>query len=108
MLAQLADGIDRAKQQAEVFSTTHENVLANLAGLYSDTISTLSPRIMVQGEQVYLNDTLNVNKIRALLLSAIRSAVLWRQKGGTRLQIMFSRKKYLQEIQLLINKLNAH
>lgn len=108
MLNQLAEGIERAKQQAEVFSSTHENVLANLAGLYSDTISTLSPRIMVQGESAYLNDTLNVHKIRSLLLSAIRSAVLWRQKGGGRLQIMFMRQKYVTEFQSLINKLNAH
>lgn len=108
MLTALADGIDKAKQQAEIFSTTHENVLANLAGLYSDTISTLSPRIMVQGDSSFLNDTQNVYKIRSLLLSAIRSAVLWRQKGGSRWQFMFSRQKYADEFQSLINKVNMH
>jgi high frequency lysogenization protein len=108
MLNALAVGIEKAKQQAGIFSTTHDNVLANLAGLYSDTISTLSPRIMVQGEASFLNDTQNIHKIRALLLSAIRSAVLWRQKGGNRWQIMFSRKKYVAEFQSLIEKLNMH
>lgn len=108
MLNTLAEGIEKAKQQAEIFSTTHDNVLANLAGLYSDTISTLSPRIMVQGDASFLNDPQNVHKIRALLLSAIRSAVLWRQKGGNRWQIMLSRKKYANEFQALIEKLNLH
>lgn len=108
MLNTIAEGIERAKNQAEIFSCTHENVLANLASLYSETISTLSPRIMVQGESTFLNDPQNVNKIRALLLAAIRSAVLWHQKGGSRLQIMFTRQKYINEFQLLINSLNMH
>ncbi|MGD8999522.1 MAG: high frequency lysogenization protein HflD [Granulosicoccaceae bacterium] len=108
MLAQIADGIERARQQAAVFTTTHENVIANLAGLYSDTISTLKPRILVNGDPTWLNDTQNVQKIRALLLAALRSAVLWRQSGGTRLQLLFSRKKYLAEFQRLFNSLNIH
>jgi high frequency lysogenization protein len=108
MLAQISDGIERARQQAAVFTTTHENVIANLAGLYSDTISTLKPRILVNGDPTWLNDTQNVQKIRALLLAAIRSAVLWRQSGGTRLQLLFSRKKYLAEFQRLFNSLNIH
>jgi high frequency lysogenization protein len=106
MLAQVGDGIEKARKQAEHFSTTHSNVLANLAGLYSDTLSTLNPRIMVNGDEVHISNSENVNRIRSLLLAAIRSAVLWRQKGGTRLQLIFSRKRYLNEINKIISGLN--
>lgn len=106
MLEIMSDGIENARKQAEHFSTTHSNVLANLAGLYSDTLSTLNPRIMVNGDQVHIGNSENVNRIRSLLLAAIRSAVLWRQKGGSRLQLVFSRKRYLKEINRIIHDIN--
>ena len=120
MLQQIGDGIEKARAQAEHFAApgilppatlaepfagalpcaapkTHSNVIASLAGLYSDTISTLTPRIIVSGEQGYLSNTENANKVRALLLAAIRSAVLWRQCGGGRLQLIFGRNKMIRE-----------
>lgn len=102
MLQQIADGIEKARAQAEHFSKTHANVIASLAGLYSDTISTLTPRIIVSGEQGYLANTDNANKVRALLLAAIRSAVLWRQCGGGRLQLIFGRTKMVREAEHLL------
>ncbi|WP_126455246.1 high frequency lysogenization protein HflD [Sulfuriflexus mobilis] len=103
MLDAIGRGIDKARQQSEHYSTTHTNVLANLAGLYSDTLSTLSPRIMVNGDQLYIGNSENVNRIRSLLLAAVRAAVLWRQKGGSRLQLIFFRKRYLNEINRLLS-----
>lgn len=102
MLQQISDGIEKARAQAEHFSKTHPNVIASLAGLYSDTISTLTPRIIVSGEQGYLSNTDNANKVRALLLAAIRSAVLWRQCGGGRLQLIFGRNKMVREAEHLL------
>ncbi len=96
MLKTIGQGIDKAREQAGHFSMTHENVIANLADLYVNTISTLQPRIIVNGEHGYLTDPDNANKIRALLLAAIRSAVLWRQCGGNRLQLLLNRKKIIQ------------
>jgi len=81
MLETLSTGVELATRQSEHFSTTHENVIANLADLYSRTISELGPRIMVNGEQNYLETTTISNKIRTVLLGGIRSAVLWQQLG---------------------------
>lgn len=92
MQKQLADGIQRAANQAELFSPTHPNVIANLAQIYSDTMSTFSYRIMVHGEENILRDTANQNKIRTLLLAGVRSAVLWRQNGGNRWILLVRRK----------------
>jgi len=93
MLQTLSQGIDRSKLQAEHFSPCHENVIANLADLYVNTISTLSPRIIVRGEHGHLANPLNASRVRALLLAAGRSAILWRQCGGRRWQLLFQRSK---------------
>ncbi|MEH6454630.1 MAG: DUF489 family protein, partial [Psychromonas sp.] len=37
------------------------------------------------------------HKIRALLLAGVRAAVLWRQIGGKRRQLIFSRKAMLHQ-----------
>lgn len=92
MLKRIADGLDGAAHQLKHFGLTHSNVVARLADIYSQTISTLSPRIMVSGENNYLQHPENANKVRALLLSGIRSAVLWRQCGGRQWQLLFQRK----------------
>jgi len=102
---QLATGIEKARGQTEHFAVMHANIMASLAGLYSDTLSNLKPRVMVNGEPALLDNTDNVNKIRSLLLAAVRSAVLWRQLGGSRLQLLFSRKRYLAEIKKLLSSI---
>ena len=93
MLKTLSDGIEKARNQVEHFGLDHENIYASLGGLYSDTISQLSPRIMVSGEPEILNNPDNANKIRSLLLSSIRAAVLWQQLGGNRWQLLLKRKQ---------------
>ncbi|WPL19133.1 High frequency lysogenization protein HflD [Thiorhodovibrio winogradskyi] len=70
-------------------------LLASLAALYSENISALEPRILVRGNPLYLKNSENQDRIRALLLAGIRSAILWQQLGGTRWQILFGRKRLL-------------
>jgi len=103
----ITKGVERATQQLEHFPVTHENIVANLADIYSQTVSTLQPRILVNGEQNYVSNTSNANKIRALLLAAIRSAVLWRQCGGTRWQMLFQRKAILAQTQSIVDELSS-
>ena len=105
MIKEISSGIELAKNQAEHFTVTHENVIANLADLYSKTISTLQPRIMVQGEHVYISNPVNANKIRALLLSAIRSVFLWRQCGGTRWQLIMQRRRIINNASTLLENI---
>jgi high frequency lysogenization protein len=102
LLDKIRVDIERARSQSEHFSITHSNVLASLAGCYSETISTLTPRIIVSGEQGHLSNPEVANAVRALLLAAIRSAILWRQCGGNRIQLLFGRRKLLAEAQRLL------
>lgn len=97
-------GISKAQAQSEHFGVLHENVLANLADLYYSNISTLPPRIMVQGNPDFLSNPSTVNKIRALLLAGIRSAFLWRQCGGSRWQLLWLRKRIQAEAQFLLTQ----
>ena len=106
MLGTLSSGIELATRQSEHFSSTHENVIANIADLYSRTISELGPRIMVNGEEHHLTNTTISNKIRAVLLSGIRSAVLWQQLGGRRWHILFSRRRYMDEAEKQLNDID--
>jgi len=104
MLNLISSRLEGVNNQLEHYTVTHENVLANLADIYSDSISKLSPKIMVKGEENFLSQTNNANKIRALLLSGIRSAVLWRQVGGTRWQLLLKRKYFVIEAKrILVN-----
>lgn len=102
MLNILGSRLGQAAQQAEHFSSTHENVIANLGGLYTDTISTFRFRIQVMGDQSYLSQPRIAHQIRALLLAAIRSTMLWRQLGGNRWQLLFQRKAIADAVDQLL------
>jgi high frequency lysogenization protein len=93
LLERLRTGIEHAQRQVGHFDIVHPSVLAGLADTYFETVSTLHPRIMVNGDPSRLQDAATANQIRALLLAAMRSAVLWRQCGGTRLGLLLARRK---------------
>jgi high frequency lysogenization protein len=79
--------------------STHPDVLAALGALYSDTVSSLRPRVMVQGNPHYLGQAGVVAEIRAVLLAALRSAVLWRQVGGSYWDFVLRRRQMLEAIE---------
>lgn len=64
-----------------------------LSKLYLRTVSKVEPRIIVNGDNKHLTDSKNASMIRALLMSAIRSYILWQQSGGSKLRIFLFRKK---------------
>jgi high frequency lysogenization protein len=66
---------------------------AVLAALYQDTISRLTMRIHVKGVPEHLRKQDVADKIRALLLSGIRSALLWQQLGGRRWHLFVYKKR---------------
>lgn len=91
----LRQGLEQAARQREHFGPTHPTVLTRLGELYASTISNLRPRIMVQGNPVYLQQPTVVAEIRAVLLGALRSAVLWRQLRGSQWDFYLRRAQML-------------
>ncbi len=99
MAQQVHDGILATAPLAERLGSMHPDVLAALGKLYADTVSQLRPKVMVQGNPHYLGQADIVSEIRAVLLAALRSAVLWRQMGGNLFEFLLSRKQMLAAIE---------
>ncbi|HBN7994797.1 TPA: high frequency lysogenization protein HflD [Pseudomonas aeruginosa] len=102
MLDLIGQRLDQVEQQVQHFGLVHENVIASFASIYQDTLSTFRQRIQVHGDMRHLQVSSNAARIRALLLAGIRSARLWRQLGGSRWQMVFSRRRLLNELYPLL------
>lgn len=96
LMQTLREGLELARSQARHFSATHDNVIARLADLYANTVSQLQPKVLVQGDPRYLEEPGTANRVRALLLAGMRSVVLWRQCGGSRLKLVLGRGRLLR------------
>ncbi len=102
MLTVMSQRIEQIQQQTLHFEATHSNIVGAFASLYKDTISTFPQRIQVTGEPKHLRVDENADKIRALLLAGIRAAVLWRQVGGRRWKLLFTRKPIIKAAEALL------
>ena len=100
----LEDNIARGREQVRHFGLTHGNVLANLADTYTRTAGSFEPRILVTGDAQKLRNPFTINLVRSLLLGGLRSAVLWRQCGGSRWMLLLMRASLLKETQRLLKE----
>lgn len=91
----LSRRIKHAAYQANYFSSSPQVMINNLADIYVSTLGRLSYRLHVVGHAKHLSQTEVVSKIRAALLAGVRSAVLWRQLGGSRWQLFLMRNKLI-------------
>lgn len=89
----LGEGLTGMQRQLQHFPVTHPTIIARLADLYSSNLSGLKPRITVVGNPLYLQQPAQAQRVRALLLAAIRAAVLWRQLGGRRRHLLLRPKR---------------
>ncbi|GKT11598.1 MAG: high frequency lysogenization protein [Thiomicrorhabdus sp.] len=94
-MQKIAGILETAKSQQQMFGEEHDNVIASIARAYTENVSNVKPRIMVNGQHGHLQNARVANKIRVLLLAGIRSSLLWHQVGGSRWGLIWSRKKYL-------------
>jgi high frequency lysogenization protein len=101
MLNLIGERLDQASLQAEHFSIGHANVIANLAQVYQDSISTFRHRIQVNGYANYLQQENIAQRIRCLLFAGIRAATLWHQLGGRRRHLLLNRKDILAQLREL-------
>ena len=93
----LGERINQVQRQLAHFEIDDSSVLSNLDSIYKELISTLGPKIQVNGSPSCLQQTQTQHKIRALLLAGVRATVLWRQIGGKRRQLVFSRKAMIHQ-----------
>jgi high frequency lysogenization protein len=93
------EGILALAPAATRLGSGHPDVLSALGSLYADTVSHLRPRVMVQGNPHYLGQANVVAEIRAVLMAALRSAVLWRQLGGSLWDFVLRRREISASVQ---------
>jgi len=104
LLEQLRASIAHAERRVELAGIGDAQVLAALARAYTQTVSILQPRIMVSGEPARLRNDAVADQVRALLLAAMRSTVLWRQCGGNRIGLLFGRKRLARLAQQILSE----
>lgn len=91
MLEVISSRLNHVNYNKTHFSDNSSDLASSISGLYQDTISTLKFRIQVTGNMSHLKQIPVSDKIRVMLFAGIRSAMLWRQLGGTKWQIIFGR-----------------
>lgn len=102
LVAKVQAGIQGCAAAAARDGSSNPDVLAAMGALYSDTLSSLRPRILVQGNPHYLAQPAVVAEVRAVLLAAVRSATLWRQMGGSMLDFFLRRKQMAAAVEALL------
>ncbi|WP_371185199.1 high frequency lysogenization protein HflD [Thalassotalea maritima] len=102
VMQQLGERIEQCQRQLQHYAIDSDVMQNAFASIYTDLISPLAPPIQVAGEPTILKQQGNQHRIRALLLAAVRAAVLWRQVGGKRRTILFSRRKFVAAAQQLL------
>jgi high frequency lysogenization protein len=100
-MSKVQERLDALRREREPWEPTHPAVLAELGEIYAELVSPLGPRVMVAGNPVYLSQPSVVSEVRAALLAALRSAVLWRQLGGGYLDLLLSRRRMVEAAQAL-------
>lgn len=98
----LKDRLSQLDRQLVHFDLNSDTIIGALASIYVDVVSPLGPSIKVIGSPVILQNPQMQSKVRAVLLTGIRAAVLWQQVGGSRLQLMFSRHHLLRCVRNII------
>ncbi|MEN8175236.1 MAG: high frequency lysogenization protein HflD [Pseudomonadota bacterium] len=89
----IGTGIAALATDQENPTLSDEARIETLADIYASHISSLTPRIMVRGNPLYLQNPVIQARVRAVLLAGIRAAILWYQCGGSRLTLLFGRRR---------------
>lgn len=106
----IRDGLKIIQDQMKFFaeekpgSGVHPKLPEKIGELYQQTLSTLVPRIMVNGDNDHLANPLVAARVRAALFAGIRSAFLWQQKGGRRWHLLIFRRRIAESAAELIRQ----
>ena len=101
MMEAVGQRLKHAQRMIDGFADSVGHQYASIAGIYTDTLSKLPYRISVSGNEDYLKNRANADKIRSILFAGVRSAILWRQCGGKRRHFIFKRNALINAIKQL-------
>lgn len=104
--AALGQDIGDLNDRRKAFDMNDAQLYPPFADLYQRHISPLSPRIMVKGDPLHLQNPDTAARIRTALLAGVRAAHLWLQCGGSRWQLVFKRAILVSSARQLLS--HAH
>ena len=99
---QIGTTLSLLDEAAENLSDQRDYIIERIAQLYQNTISQISPRIIVYGKPEVLNKEDNAAAIRTLLFAGLRASLLWYQAGGSQVNLLFGKSKYLKTIDQML------
>jgi high frequency lysogenization protein len=91
----LGQDLEDFQSRMDAFGFEGNTRYTQLAKIYQDHISNMSPRILVQGEPEHLNTPDVAARIRCALLAGVRAAHLWYQCGGKRWHLLTRQNRLL-------------
>lgn len=108
LAAAIRQGLSGMQTRFDTSQDSAKRQTAALAALYKNTLSALPRPIQVQGSAAVLSGAECAAAIRSLLLVGCRSALFWRQLGGTRWQLLFGRRRIAHGAAELRKALASH
>ncbi len=102
----IANRVAYLPTQLNHYDITSDQICTTLASIYSELISPLGGKIRIVGSVDHLSNPYIQDRIRACLFAGIRSAVLWRQMGGSKWQFLFARGKLIDTTLDILNCIN--
>lgn len=103
-MASLGTDLEDFESRIDAFEFEKHTQYSQLAKIYQDHISGLSPRIMVQGEPLHLENPDIAARIRCALLAGVRAAHLWYQCGGKRWHLLTRQRRLLSATHELLEE----
>jgi len=101
IMDKISQGLYAIQNEFDISDLSNMTLLSRIADVYVGTISTIPPKVQVEGNREYLSQSHNTYRVRAMLFAGVRSAVLWRQLGGTRWKLFLNRRRILRSIESL-------
>jgi len=103
-LTTLASDLRDFQSRIDAFDFEKHTQYSQLAMIYQDNISRVSPRVMVQGEPLHLENPDTAARIRSALLAGVRAAHLWYQCGGKRWHLLTRQQRLLAAAHKLLEE----
>jgi len=103
LLVAIRTGVEDALKLTYLYEPIDQRVVNYLGNVYFETLQPMRYPIPIFGEARYIENDQNINTILALILAGLRSAVLWRQVGGNRFQLLWARMKIVHTAQQFID-----
>lgn len=102
--SRLRPQLDEIRYGPTAWDPGSPEAISSIAGIYSTTLSRLTPKIIIRGSEAHLRDENIILKVRSVLLAGVRAAYLFHELGGRKWKIFIGRKKLADSASQLLDR----